>query len=107
MKGWFENLKKWWKLRHIDFNKELAKIEDEMQKVSPDSEAYKMLQEAQKRALENKALVKKMAFFGIPPEKIMFALIIICIAVYGFSLDLESPKSMKIAQFVLNLVKKA
>ena len=107
MKGWFENLKKWWKLKHVDLNGELARIEEEMQKVDPNSETYKTLQEAQKRALENKALVKKMAFFGIPPEKIMFGLIIVCIAIYGFSLDLESPKSMRIASFVLNLVKKA
>ena len=107
MKGWLEKIRKWFKLRHIDFNTELAVIEEEMKKVDKDSEAYQKLQEAQKRALENKKLVKSMAFFGIPPEKVMFALIIIAVAIFGFSLDLESPKALKIAQFVLNLSKKA
>lgn len=100
-------MKKARELRKYDIDATIRKIQEAREKVEPGSDEFKRLQEAYEQELKNKKLVKEMRYFGFPPDKILMAVIILCIAGFGFALDMDSPKALKIAAFVLNIVKKA
>ena len=102
--------KKWQKARKInedDINATIERIQEARKKVKPGTAEFRALSEDYEQELKNKKLVKEMKHMGIPGDKILFAVVILMVAGFGFALDLDSPKALKIAQFTLGLVKKA
>ena len=91
------------KLKQKDIDETIGRIKEASAKAEPGSEEFKRLRADLEQELKNKKLYKEMRFLGIAPDKILFALIILVIAGFGFALDLDSPKALKIAQFVLKL----
>lgn len=91
------------KLRRKDIDETIERIKEASAKAEPGSEEFKRLRADLEQELKNKKLYKEMRFLGIAPDKILFALIILIIAGFGFALDLDSPKALKIAQFALKL----
>ena len=82
---------------------EMLKIQEKMGVPKPGSEEFDKLRKQLEQELRNKKLVKEMRFMGLSPDKILMVLVIIGIAGFGFALDTESPKALKIAQFALKL----
>lgn len=107
MRKWLAKLKKAKELKKYDIDETLRRIQEERKYAEPGSEEFARLQEAYERELKNKKLVKEMKFLGFSPEKILIAVGMLLVAGFGFALDLDSPKALRIAQFVLGLVKKA
>lgn len=102
----FNKMKMFKKLRGRDIEEEIERIELATKAVDPGSDEYRRLREAYEQELKNKKLVREMRFLGIPAEKIMMACLILIIAGFGFALDMESPKALKISTFILNIIKK-
>ena len=91
------------KLKRKDIDETIDRIKQASAKAEPGSEEFKRLRQDLEQELKNKKLYKEMRFLGIAPDKILFALVILVIAGFGFALDLDSPKALKIAQFALKL----
>lgn len=90
-------------LRKKDVDETIRRIQKASEKAEPGSEEFKKLRADLEQELKNKKLYKEMRFLGISPDKILMALIILVIAGFGFALDLDSPKALKIASFALKL----
>lgn len=101
-----EKWKKCRKLRGYDVNDALKRIEEARKKVEPGTEEFDRLAKEYEQELKNKKLIKEMKFLGFKPESILIAALILIIAGFGFALDLDSPKAIKIAQFAINIAKK-
>ena len=102
-------LEKWKKARKLKrggIEETLMRIEEATKNAEPGSESFNRLRKDYEQELKNKKLVKEMKFMGISWDKILLVCVILLIAGFGFALDLESPKAIKIAQFVLSIVKK-
>ena len=98
-----EKWKKAKKLRKSDIDETIQRIQEASKNVDPGSDKFEKLRRNLEQEYTNKKLCKEMKLFGIPPEKILFAVVILVIAGFGFALDLDSPKALKIASFVLKL----
>ena len=99
-------LKKWQqarKLKKSDITEVIRRIEAKTRTVEPGSEEFRRLRMDMEQELKNKKLVREMRTFGISLDKILTVAVILVIAGFGFALDLESPKALKIASFVLKL----
>lgn len=90
-------------LRKKDVDETIRRIQEASAKAKPGSDEFKKLRSDLEQELKNKKLYKEMRFLGISPDKIMMALLILVIAGFGFALDMDSPKALKIASFVLKL----
>lgn len=104
---WLKKFKAARKLRHHDIEATLRRIRKEREYAQPGTEEFKRLQEDYERELKNRKLVKEMRYLGWSPDKIILVVGMLLVAGLGVMLDLDSPKALKIAQFALNLVKKA
>lgn len=104
---WIEKMKKARELRKYDIDATIERIQKERALTQPGSPEFDKLQKAYEQELKNKKLVKEMKYLGFPPDKILMIVGMLVIAGFGFALDLDSPKAMKIAQYVLTLAKKA
>ena len=82
---------------------EIVKLQEKMGAPKPGSEEFARLRKDLEQELKNKKLVKEMKFMGLSADKILMVAVILIIAGFGFALDLESPKALKIAQFALKL----
>lgn len=100
---WIDKFKKARQMKKKDIDETIQRIREASEKAKPGSEEFKRLRADLEQELKNKKLYKEMRFAGISPDKIMFALLILVIAGFGFALDLESPKAMKIASFIFKL----
>lgn len=99
-------IEKWKKARDIkksDINETIRRIQERTKQVDPGSEEFRNLRYCLEQELRNKKLVKETKMLGISPDKAIMIAVILVIAGFGFALDLESPKALKIAQFVLKL----
>lgn len=103
---WLEKLKKARELNNYDIDETLRRIQEERKNAEPGTDEFARLQEAYEKELKNKKLVQEMKYLGFPPDKIILTIGMLIIAGFGFALDLDSPKALRIAQFVLGLVKK-
>ncbi len=106
--------KEWWakqkaakELKKRDIDKVLKRIEEETELADPGSEEFKRLRESYEQELKNKKLVKEMRFLGFPIDKIIVVCGMLIIMGFGVALDMDSPKAMKLATFVLNLARKS
>ena len=90
-------------LKKKDIDETIQRIQKASEKAEPGSEEFRKLRVDLEQELKNKKLYKEMRFMGISPDKIMFALLVLIIAGFGFALDMDSPKALKIAQFALKL----
>lgn len=89
--------------RAKEIEDEILTIKTRMEAPKPGSETYERLRQQMDQELKNKKLVKEMKTMGLSADKILMVIVILVIAGFGFALDLDSPKAMKIAQFVLKL----
>lgn len=89
--------------RAKELEDEILEIRTKMEPPKPGSEMYERLRQQLDQELKNKKLVKEMKFMGLTADKIVMVVVILVIAGFGFALDLDSPKAMKIAQFILKL----
>ena len=72
----------------------------------PGTEEYRRLRQDYEQELKNKKLVQEMRFLGVPFDKILMVVLILMISGFAFALDMDSPKALKIAQFILGIVRK-
>ena len=101
-----EMIKKWKaasKLRRSDISETIRRIQEKTREVDPGSEEFRRLRVDLEQELKNRKLMKEMRFMGVSPDKILMIAVILVIAGFGFALDLDSPKAIKIASFVLKL----
>ena len=99
---WFDNLVKSAKTSKSDINETIRRIQDKTKEVDPGSEEFRRLRVDLEQELKNKKLVKEMRFGGIRLDTALCIATVFILAGFGFALDMDSPKALKIAQFVLN-----
>ena len=90
------------KMRKSDINETIRRIQAKTREVDPGSEEFRRLRVDLEQELKNKKLVKDMRFGGIRLDTALCIATVFVIAGFGFALDMDSPKALKIAQFVLN-----
>ena len=90
-------------LRKSDIDQTIKRIQDASLQVDPGSDEFRRLRTDLEQEYKNKKLCKEMRFFGISADKIMMVVTILIIAGFGFALDMDSPKALKIASFALKL----
>ena len=90
------------KMRKSDINETIRRIQSKTREVDPGSEEFRRLRVDLEQELKNKKLVKEMRFGGIRLDTALCIATVFVLAGFGFALDLDSPKALKIAQFVLN-----
>ena len=90
-------------IRKSDIEETIRRIQEKRNKTEPGTEEFRRLSEDLEQELKNKKLYKEARSFGIKPETILLIGMVLAIAGFGFALDLESPKALKIASFVLKL----
>lgn len=98
-----EKWKKAMKLRKSDINETIRRIQEASKQVEPGSEEFKRLRADLEQELKNKKLCREMRFLGISADKVLMVAVVLAIAGFGFALDMDSPKALKIAQFALKL----
>lgn len=82
---------------------EILQLEARIAPPKPGTEEFAKLRKDLEQELKNKKLVKEMRMMGLSADKILMVAVILLIAGFGFALDLESPKALKIASFALKL----
>lgn len=90
-------------LNKSDIQETIERIKKASETVDPGSEEFRRLRTDMEQELKNKKLLKDTKFMGLSMDKVLMVAVILVIAGFGFALDLESPKAMKIASFVLKL----
>ncbi len=88
-------------LNKNDINETIRRIQEKTKEVDPGSEEFRRLRVDLEQELKNKKLVKEMRFGGIRLETALCIAAVFVLAGFGFALDMDSPKALKIAQFVL------
>lgn len=95
--------KKSQELKKMDIEETIARIREKTKDVDPGSEEFRRLRQDLEQELRNKKLVKEMRFMGLSADKVLMVAVVLLIAGFGFALDLDSPKALKIASFALKL----
>lgn len=90
------------KMRKSDINETIRRIQAKTREVDPGSEEFRRLRVDLEQELKNKKLVKEMRFGGVRLDTALCIATVFVLAGFGFALDMDSPKALKIAQFVLN-----
>ena len=90
-------------LRKSDIDETIKRIQEASKNVDPGSEQFRRLREDLEQEYRNKQLCKETRFMGLSADKVLMVAVILVIAGFGFALDTDSPKALKIASFVLKL----
>ncbi len=98
-----DKMKKARDLRKDDIAETIKRIREKTKEVDPGSEEFRRLRVDMEQELKNKKLLKDIRFCGLSADKVLMVAVILVIAGFGFALDLESPKALKIASFVVKL----
>lgn len=98
---WFDKLVKSAKANKSDINETIRRIQMKTREVDPGSEEFRRLRVDLEQELKNKKLVKEMRFGGVRLDTALCIATVFVLAGFGFALDMDSPKALKIAQFVL------
>lgn len=96
----------YWKTKGVkksDIEETIRRIQEKRNAVEPGTPEFRQLSGDLEQELKNKKLYKEARSFGIKPDTILIMLMVLAVAGFGFALDLESPKALKIASFVLKL----
>lgn len=99
--AWFGNVFKSARMSRSDIDETIRRIQEKTRDVDPGSEEFRRLRVDLEQELKNKKLVKEMRFGGIRPETALSIAAVFVLAGFGFALDMDSPKALKIAQFIL------
>lgn len=100
--AWYHDVAKSAKMRRSDINETIRRIQAKTREVDPGSEEFRRLRVDLEQELKNKKLVKEMRFGGVRLDTALCIATVFVLAGFGFALDMDSPKALKIAQFVLN-----
>lgn len=98
-----EQWKKARELKRQDIDETIRRIQEASKNADPGSEEFRRLRTDLEQEYKNKKLCKEMKFMGLSPDKILMVAVVLVIAGFGFALDMDSPKALKIASFVLKL----
>lgn len=96
-------IKKGFRVWKGDVNATIERIQEESKKVEPDSDEFRRLRASLEQEYKNKKLAKELRRGGLSWDRILMVMAILAVAGFGFALDLESPKALKIAGLVLKL----
>ena len=91
------------RLNRMDIQEAIRRIQERSETIKPGTPEWKELRSNLEQELKNKKLARELRFFGISADKVFVVCAVMVIAGFGFALDLDSPKALKIAQFVLKL----
>lgn len=100
--AWFNDVINSAKLRKSDINETIRRIQAKTREVDPGSDEFRRLRVDLEQELKNKKLVKEMRFGGVRLDTALCIATVFVLAGFGFALDMDSPKALKIAQFVLS-----
>jgi len=95
-----------WKTKGVkksDIEETIRRIQAKRNSVDPGTPEFRQLSEDLEQELKNKKLYKEANSFGIKPDTVLIILTVLAVAGFGFALDLDSPKALKIASFILKL----
>lgn len=98
-----EKIKRARELRRMDIDQTIKRIQEASSKADPGSEEFRRLRTDLEQELKNKKLCKEMRFLGLSADKVLMVAVVLVIAGFGFALDMDSPKALKIASFALKL----
>lgn len=99
-------IEKWKKARQLkksDIDTTIKRIQEASANADPGSEEFRRLRADLEQEYKNKKLCKELRFMGLSADKVLMVSVILLIAGFGFALDLDSPKALKIASFALKL----
>ena len=105
-------IKKWRKLKsmqranELDCDNVLERLRQASAKVDPTSKEFRLLRLQYEQELKNKKLIKECKVLGMSTDRLIGVAAIFIVAGFGFALDLDSPKALRLAQFATGLFKK-
>ena len=95
-----------WKMRGIkkcDIEDAIRRIQEERNNAKPGTEEWRRLSVDLEQELKNKKMYQEAHRFGLSWDTIAIIVMVLTISGFAFALDLESPKALKIASYVLKL----
>jgi len=101
-----ESMVSYWKTKGVkkcDIEETIRRIQAKRNAAEPGTEEFRRLSVDLEQELKNKKLYKEARSFGIKPDTVLIMLMVLLVAGFGFALDLDSPKALKIASFALKL----
>lgn len=101
-----ESMVKSWKMRGIkkcDIEEAIRRIQAKRATVEPGTEEWRRLSGDLEQELKNEKMYKEAKRFGLSWDTIAIIVMVLTISGFAFALDLESPKALKIASYVLKL----
>jgi intein/homing endonuclease len=104
--NWFEKMKKKQELKKGDIEAQKRKIEELTKDKEPGTDDYDKLRRAYEQELKNEKLIKEIGKMGVDWGKIAMWCAILVLGGGALLVEMESPKALKVATFVLNLIKK-
>ena len=91
-------------VRKCDIENTIRRIQERMDKTEVGTDEMTKLGQQMEQALKNKKLYKEARRFGISWDTAFIILAAVGITYFGFCLDLESPRALKIAGQGLRLL---
>lgn len=101
-----ESMVSYWKTKGVkksDIEETIRRIQAKRNAAEPGTEEFRRLSVDLEQELKNKKLYKEARSFGIKPDTVLIMLMVLLVSGFGFALDLDSPKALKIASFALKL----
>ena len=101
-----ENIMNSWKLRGVkksDIEAAILRIQKKRENVEPGTEEWRRLSVDLEQELKNKKMYNEAKKLGLKWDTVAIIVMVLAISGFAFALDLESPKALKIASYVLKL----
>lgn len=101
-----ESMIKSWKMKGVkkcDIEEAIRRIQAKRKEIDPGTEEWRRLSVDLEQELKNEKMYKEGHRFGLSWDTIAIIAMVLTISGFAFALDLESPKALKIASFVLKL----
>ena len=81
----------------------IKRIEEERAKATPGTEEWRRLSVDLEQEMKNMKALREARKFGLSWDTIAIIVLVLGVSIFGFALDLESPKALKIASYVLKM----
>lgn len=101
-----ENMVNSWRRRGVkksDIENAMRRIQAKRATVEPGTAEWRQLSGDLEQELKNKKMYQEAHRFGLSWDTIAIIVMVLTISGFAFALDLESPKALKIASYVLKL----
>lgn len=101
-----ENIMNSWKMRGVkksDIEAAILRIQKKRENVEPGTEEWRRLSVDLEQELKNKKMYNEAKKLGLKWDTVAIIVMVLAISGFAFALDLESPKALKIASYVLKL----